>query len=559
MSKSPHAGARARARRHGPLALFLIAVLALVGSFAARPTPAAANTADSFATRCGIRFCLDGKEYFFAGANAYDMFTFGAGSGDTETQYMDKARIDAHFARMAADGVDVARVWMFSHESWHGFEEREGEFNEQQYAAFDYIIESAKAHDLRLIPVFENYWEAYGGIDTRLRWEGLSGGQPGRAAFFDKNRCPGCFTSYKNSVSYALNRTNHYSGVQYKDEPAIFAWELMNEPRYEGQSAAENVEGTTLRAWVDEMGAFVKAIDPNHLLGAGIEGHGTQYGFGGDEGNPFVHIQQSPYVDFTSAHPYPTEHWADLSIEETKDLVRAWVRDSHEVVGKPFFMGEFNVHNVDRAVWWREIYTAFEEAGGDGSAFWWYQDRTIDGKFGVSAGAPELAVLRAHSDRMAVKSGLPGSTPSPTPTGPTESPSPTPTGPTTSPSPSPTQTGPTTPPTSPPAPAGCAVTYTLSDWGTTFNGSVTIRNTGPTPVDGWQLAFTFPGDQRITQMWNAVPVQDGRSVTAGNPTGYNVTIAPGTSVNFGFSGTSAPNTNGVPAHFTLNGRSCTTA
>ncbi|MDX2297031.1 MULTISPECIES: cellulase family glycosylhydrolase [Streptomyces] len=413
-----------RAGRVGPTALLLAVVLALAGLLAARPAPAVADDADSFVTRCGIRFCLDGREYFIAGANAYDMFTFGSGSGDTETRYMDKARIDAHVARMVADGVDVALVWMFSHESWHGFEEREGEFNEQQYAAFDYVIESAKAHGLRLIPVFENYWEAYGGIDTRLRWEGLSGGGPARAAFFDQNRCPGCFTSYKNSVSHALNRTNHYSGVKYKDEPAIFAWELMNEPRYEGQSAAENVDGTTLRAWVDEMGAFVKSIDPNHLLGAGTEGHGTKYGFGGDSGNPFVHTQKSPYIDFASAHPYPTEHWADLSIEETKDLVRAWIRDSHEVVGKPFFMGEFNVHNVDRALWWREIYTAFEEAGGDGSALWWYQDRGIDGKFGVSQGASELAVFHAHSDRMAAKSGLPGSTPSPTPTDPATPPPP---------------------------------------------------------------------------------------------------------------------------------------
>ncbi|MFF5503961.1 cellulose binding domain-containing protein [Streptomyces roseolus] len=547
MSRSSHAVPRAG--RVGPTALLLAVVLALAGLLAARPAPAVADDADSFVTRCGIRFCLDGKEYFFAGANAYDMFTFGSGSGDTETQYMDKARIDAHFARMAADGVDVARVWMFSHESWHGFEEREGEFNEQQYAAFDYVIESAKAHGLRLIPVFENYWEAYGGIDTRLRWEGLSGGHPARAAFFDKNRCPGCFTSYKNSVSHALNRTNHYSGVKYKDEPAIFAWELMNEPRYEGQSAAENVDGTTLRAWVDEMGAFVKSIDPNHLLGAGIEGHGTKYGFGGDSGNPFVHTQKSPYIDFTSAHPYPTEHWADLSIEETKDLVRAWIRDSHEVVGKPFFMGEFNVHNVDRALWWREIYTAFEEAGGDGSAFWWYQDRGIDGKFGVSQGAPELAVFRGHSDRMAAKSGLPGSTPSPTPTDPTTPPTPRPTDPT---------TPPTTPSTTP-APTGCAVTYTLSDWGATFNGSVTIRNTGSTPVEGWQLVFAFPGDQRITQMWNAVPAQDGRTVTASNPSGYNVTIAPGADVDFGFSGTSVAGTNGAPAAFTLNGKTCATA
>ena len=541
------------ARRLRPLAVLLATALALAGLATTRAgTATAAGAADSFATRCGIHFCLNGKEYYFAGANTYDMFTFGSGSGTTDAEFMDKARIDAHFANLAADKVDVVRLWMFSHEDWHGFEKTKGVYNEREFAQFDYIIASAKAHNLKLVPVFENYWEAYGGIDTRLQWEGLSGGQPGRGAFFDKTRCPGCFASYKNYMSYALNRTNTYTGVKYKDDPTIFAWDLMNEPRYENQSAAENVNGTTLRAWVDEMGAFVKGIDSKHLLGAGLEGHGANYGFGGDEGNPFVYVQQSPYLDYTSAHPYPTEDWAHLSIDQTKTLIRAWINDSHNVVGKPFFMGEFNVHNVDRSAWWTALYTDFEAAGGDGSAFWWYQDHSGDGKFGVSAGAPELAVFRAHSARMAAKSGLTTPTSSPSPTAsPTASASPTATASPTS-SPSPTATA------SPTAAGPCSVHYVLSDWGTSFNGDVTIKNTGSTPVNGWQLAFAFPGNQSVTTMWNAGYTQSGKQVTATNPSSYNTTIAAGSTVNFGFSASSVPGTNGAPASFTLNGRTCST-
>ncbi|TDD77682.1 beta-mannosidase [Actinomadura darangshiensis] len=386
----------------------LVAAFLLAGGAFALPKPAsAARTASAapagFAYRCGVHFCLDGKPFYFAGANTYDLFTFGSGSGDTETQYMDKARIDAHMADLQADNVQVLRTWMFSHESWHGFETAKGVYNEQEFAQFDYVLKSAADHGIKVVPVFENYWEAYGGIDTRLQWEGLSGGHPGRAAFFDKTRCPGCFTSYKNYVSHALNRTNHYTGVKYKDDPNVFAWELMNEPRYQDQSADENVNGTTLRKWVDEMGAFVKGIDPDHMLGAGIEGHGTRYGFGGDEGNPFIYIHQSPYVDYTTAHPYPTESWANLGLDATKVLIRKWIADSHDTVGKPFYMSEFNVHNVDRTVWWDAIFKDFEAAGGDGTGFWWYQDHEVDGKFGVSKGDPELAVFRAHADRQAAK------------------------------------------------------------------------------------------------------------------------------------------------------------
>ncbi|WP_052509510.1 cellulose binding domain-containing protein [Kitasatospora griseola] len=529
------------ARRLAPPAILLAAAVATAGLTLGRADTAQADTSDSFTTRCGVHFCLNGKEYYFAGANTYDLFTYGSASGDTETQFMDKARIDAQFANLQADKVDVVRLWMFNHQDWHGFEKSKGVYDEQEFSQFDYIIQSAKAHNMRLVPVFENYWEAYGGIDARLQWEGLSGGQPGRAAFFDKNRCPGCFTSYKNYVSYALNRVNHYSGVKYKDDPTIFAWDLMNEPRYQDQSAAENVNGTTLRAWVDEMGAFVKGIDSKHLLGVGIEGHGAKYGFGGDEGNPFVHVQQSPYIDYTSAHPYPTESWANLSVDQTKTLIRSWISDSHNTVGKPFFMGEFNVHNVDRSAWWGQIYPDFVAAGGDGSAFWWYEDHNVDSTFGVQAGAPELSVFRAHSAAMAAKSGLVNGTSSP------------------SPSSSASASASSSASATSPAPAGsCAVHYVLSDWGSTFNGDVTIKNLGSAPVNGWQLTFSFPGSQQVTSMWNAVPVQSGKQVVASNPSGYNTSIAAGGTVNFGFSGTSVTGTNGVPAAFSLNGLSCGT-
>ncbi|MFI1576260.1 hypothetical protein ACH4VQ_36320 [Streptomyces anulatus] len=81
MRTYPHA----RARRPWPLAFLFLAALAGICLTLVRPVPASA-AADSFATRCGIRFCLDGEEYYFAGANAYDLFTFGSGSGDTETE-----------------------------------------------------------------------------------------------------------------------------------------------------------------------------------------------------------------------------------------------------------------------------------------------------------------------------------------------------------------------------------------------------------------------------------------------------------------------------------------
>ena len=37
--------------------------------------------------------------------------------------------------------------------------------------------------------------------------------------------------AYKSYVKTILKRTNTYTGLLYSEEPAIFAWELANEPR----------------------------------------------------------------------------------------------------------------------------------------------------------------------------------------------------------------------------------------------------------------------------------------------------------------------------------------
>jgi hypothetical protein len=388
-----------------------VAFFCLVGimnSFSAETWPV------TFATRQGTRFVVNDSTFFFAGTNVYDFFTFGDGWNDAsdsavETGYINKQRIDAHMARLSKDKVRVVRLWMFSHEQWQGFERQKGVYNESQFKLFDYLVESARKNRIFLIPTLENYWEAYGGIDTRLSWEGLPTGQSARWQFFNKQKCPGCFTQYKNYAAHVLEHVNHYNGVAFKNEKTIFAWDLMNEPRYQNATPDENKTGVTLRAWVDTMAGFIKTIDKNHMVCAGLEGHESRYGFGGDEGNPFIYIQKSSFLDFSSAHPYPTEGWANLSIDQTKTLVRSWISDSHDSLGKPFFMGEFNMHRGNsygtRSQWWQAVFSILEESGAAGSAFWWYQDRPVDGNFGVSEGDAELAVFRDHADRMAAKSG----------------------------------------------------------------------------------------------------------------------------------------------------------
>ena len=103
----------------------------------------------------------------------------------------------------------------------------------------------------------------------------------------------------------------------------------------------------------------------------------------------------------------------------------------------------------------------------------------------------------------------------------------------------------------------CRVAYTTqSQWAGGFVASITITDTGASAISGWTLAFTFPGDQKITSAWSGTASQSGENVTLANVS-YNGTIASGASTSLGFQGT-WNTSDSAPASFTLNGTACTT-
>ncbi|GAA3453434.1 arabinofuranosidase catalytic domain-containing protein [Dactylosporangium matsuzakiense] len=105
------------------------------------------------------------------------------------------------------------------------------------------------------------------------------------------------------------------------------------------------------------------------------------------------------------------------------------------------------------------------------------------------------------------------------------------------------------------ATAGCRATYTItSQWPGGFGANVDVTNLGD-PVNGWRLTWTFPGDQTVTQAWNATVTQSGAAATATN-VAYNAAIGTGATTSFGFNGAWS-GSNAVPASFALNGTTCT--
>ncbi|MGA4726999.1 cellulose-binding domain-containing protein [Micromonospora taraxaci] len=100
---------------------------------------------------------------------------------------------------------------------------------------------------------------------------------------------------------------------------------------------------------------------------------------------------------------------------------------------------------------------------------------------------------------------------------------------------------------------GCRVDYTPNQWPGGFTATVKIAP-GDTAVSSWTATWTYAGDERVTNGWNATVSQSGSTVTA-RSLSYNGSIPAGGSTEFGVQGTYG-SSGGAPTGFTVNGVPC---
>jgi len=104
------------------------------------------------------------------------------------------------------------------------------------------------------------------------------------------------------------------------------------------------------------------------------------------------------------------------------------------------------------------------------------------------------------------------------------------------------------------AASGCTVAYQVqNDWGAgaTVNLHITNNNAA---ITSWTVGFTFPGNQKLTNEWNATYNQNIETITAASLS-FNGSLATGASTDTGFN-LSYTGTNVAPTAFTLNGQAC---
>jgi mannan endo-1,4-beta-mannosidase len=253
----------------------------------------------SFVTRVGNKLYLDHKPFRFAGPNIYWL---GLDENVNGVDWPTEFRVLNVLDTAKEMGATVVRSHTLgaSHGCSKAIQLELGVFNEEALRKVDFAIKSAGERNLRLIIPFVCNWSYYhGGIETFTKWRGLED----RNEFYRNKEVVADFKAY---ISVLLNRINSYTGISYKEDPTILAWELGNELN---EAPVD---------WVEEIVKHIKELDGNHLVA-----HGKQFKL---DTNKLV-IQD---LDILDVHYYPAD-----AVELKLDA------EAVQAAGKVFIAGEY--------------------------------------------------------------------------------------------------------------------------------------------------------------------------------------------------------------------------
>jgi mannan endo-1,4-beta-mannosidase len=241
------------------------------------PSAAAADhpQAMPFISTSGTEFMMDGKPFFVTGVNNHYL-TF-ASQGEVTRVLDDAVAMGANVVRTFLQPVigsrdgSVPTIWNWPNPAADASNLGVGHADliywdaEKNAMAIDdgpngmqkvdFLIAEAGKRHLKLIIAFLDFWDYTGGAQQMRAWYGSAD----KSTFFFSD--PRTKRDYKTWVEHVVRRVNSLTGVAYRDDPTIMAWELMNEG---------NARPESLRLdWTAEMSAYVKSLDPNHLVSSG--------------------------------------------------------------------------------------------------------------------------------------------------------------------------------------------------------------------------------------------------------------------------------------------------
>ena len=262
------------------------------------------------------QFIVNNKPHYFIGTN----FWYGPILG-SQGEGGNRERLLRELDSLKMLGVTNLRV-LVGADGEHGvlskieptLQKSPGVYNEELLDGLDYFMAELGKRDMHAVLFLNNSWEWSGGYSQYQMWAGEEKApQPSIDGYSAYMKYVSGFVRnekakelFANHVKFIISRTNKYTGVKYIDDPAIFSWQIGNEPRaFADESKEPFVE------WIGEAAKLIRSIDPNHMISTGSEG---EWGCQNDM-NICERIHAFPEISYINMHIWPF-NWKWLDSED---------------------------------------------------------------------------------------------------------------------------------------------------------------------------------------------------------------------------------------------------
>ena len=317
------------------------------------PSPAPLN----FVRRNGTKLVLNQQPFRIVGPN---IFWLGLDYHTGSLGYPSRQRIAEAFAISKAMRATTIRAFVgISARKPFGIVSEARQYNDQAFDPIDYAVYQAHKHNIRLIiPFTDQHYYYKGGKLDFLNKRGLfsdselqkvqndyrlAANNPKANQFYSQRVV---IDDFKDYIKHFLTHKNPYTGLQYKDDPYILAWETGNELGAWNLGRNNPLDPPPPASWTREIAQFTKSIDSNHLIVDGPDG--------------VLDADLSiPELDIYSRHGYAPQ----ISILQ-QEVAKT------NAANKVYIVGEFDAMNKDGGDYLK-TYVDFIKNNGIGGDLWW--------------------------------------------------------------------------------------------------------------------------------------------------------------------------------------------
>ena len=256
----------------------------------------------------GARFIRNGQTYRFLGTTLW----YGAHLG-VKGAGGDRSRLQRELDDLRQLGVRHVRVIAGSqgpddspYRLVPSMQPSSDEFDREMLEGLDYLLMQLSERGMLAVIILNNFLPWSGGMAQYVAWaQGTTVPFP---SWEDRSKFNQFVQQFymeddARDASYAfaehvVMRRSSLTGISYRDDPTIMAWEMANAPRAMSMTKE-------FRNWARRFAAKIKGWDTNHLLTLGSEGDDPSSE--NVRGTNFHFEQAIPELDYTTIQMFPND------------------------------------------------------------------------------------------------------------------------------------------------------------------------------------------------------------------------------------------------------------